>query len=60
MRCTSISEAEAGTSPTFIQEKGAGLWRCWDVGTWETQSLKNAQLSIVRSHPTKVLRLRGL
>ena len=30
------------------------------VGTWETQSLKNAQSFIVQSHLTKVLRLRGL
>ena len=33
---------------------------CWVVGTWETQSLKNAQSFIVRRHLKKVLRLPGL
>ena len=44
----------------FLQTKGPGVSLCWVVGTWETQSLKNAQLLNVQKHLKNVLRLPGL
>ena len=44
----------------FYKNKGPGVSLCWVVGTWETQSLKNAQSFTLQSHLTKVLRLPGL